>query len=178
MEKALGILDSTVKIEREARGEAAALQQHQDNALIWITGLASGAVLGLPAIYNYIFDLKSMPRWVVAIPMGLFALAVILGVVLRLFLAKLMQVDSQAAYAKVNKLELLKIRRFEGEQGRQRLLEEALAIVEDREATISGLKAKVDKITRRMAIFELWPFVFFALGILSAAILVVCIPLN
>jgi hypothetical protein len=92
-------------------------------------------------MYNYVQDLKSAPRWVLAFPIVFFVLAVLSGIVVRLLLEKLMQDDALAASMKIVGWEALRFKHSEDEEGRKRLLNEALEILEDRSSK-SGTKAK------------------------------------
>ncbi len=178
MKRALDTVDSLARSMREGREIVADLQRHQDKMVIWIIGLAGAAAIGLPAMYNNIPDMKNAPRWALAIPIGFFVFAVIFGVVVRLLLLRLMQVDAVTAYMKVIGWEALRFRHPEDEAGRKRLLQDALAILEERDPKISAQTGKVKKINRCIEKLELLPFVFFAVGVIFAAILAVCPPLK
>lgn len=178
MKKALDTIDSLVKSTREGKELVTELQRHQDTMIVWIVGLATAAVVALPATYNYVLDLKVTARWVLGIPIAFFVLAVIFGVVVRLLLAKLMQEGEFITYTKVVGWEALKFKHPESEEGRQQILKEALAILEDRDLTLSKRKDRADKITRYVARLELLPFLFFALGVFFAATFAVFPPLK
>jgi hypothetical protein len=141
MKRALDTVDCLARNLREGWKTVADQQRHQDSMVVWIVGLASAAVVGLPPMYNYVQDLKSAPRWVLAFPIVFFVLAVLSGIVVRLLLEKLMQDDALAASMKIVGWEALRFKHSEDEEGRKRLLNEALEILEDRSSK-SGTKAK------------------------------------
>ncbi len=178
MKRALDTLDSLVKRTREGKEFVAELLQHQDSMIIWIVGLASGAVIALPAMYNYVLDPKVTARWVLGIPIAFFVLAVIFGVVVRLLLAELMREGEFITHTKVVGWEALKFKHPESEEGRQQILKEALAILEDTDSDLPMRTKRADKITRYVARLEKLPFLFFAVGVVLAATFAVCPPLK
>jgi hypothetical protein len=178
MKRALDIVEQLSRSTREGRNSVLDQQRHQDSMLVWIVGLASAAVVALPAMYNYVLDLKSAPRCMLGIPIGFFVLSVLFGVVVRLLLEKLMQEEGLFAAMKVFGWEALKVKHTEDEEGRIKLLKEALQILNDEGQKISAQRGKVDKISRCIARLERFPFVWFALGVLFAATFAICPPLK
>ena len=178
MKKALDTVDILARSLREGSKTIADQQRHQDSMVLWIVGLASAAVVSLPPMYNYVLDLRNAPRWVLGIPVGFFVLAVLFGIVVRLLLEKLIQEDFLAASMKIVGWEALRITHSEDEEGRKRLLQDALSILQDQPPVISAQKQKTANLSRWIARFERLPFVFFALGVLAAAALATCPPMK
>ena len=100
MKRALDTVEQLTGSMREGRNTVLDQQRHQDSMLVWIVGLASAAVIALPATYSYVLDLKNAPRWILGIPIGFFVWAVLFGVVVRLLVEKLMQEDGLVASMK------------------------------------------------------------------------------
>jgi hypothetical protein len=176
MKRAMETVDCLSRSMRDGWKTAADQQRHQDSMVVWIVGLASAAVVSLPPMYNYVQDMKSAPRWVLGIPIGFFVLTVILGIVVRLRLERLIQEDGILATMKIVGWETLRFKHSEGEEGRKDVLRDAQAILDDRDPGISTQKQKLAKISRSLDRLERLPFVFFALGVLSAALFAICPP--
>lgn len=176
MKRALDTVDTLARSMREGSKTISDQQRHQDSMVMWIVGLASAAVVSLPPTYNHLMDQKGASPWALGIPITFFVLAVLSGVAVRLLLLKLIQEDWLLATRKIWGWEALKVDHSEGEDGRKKLLQEALEIMNDGKAVILAQKTKVDKIVRWLKMIEWLPFVLFALGVLSAARFVVFAP--
>jgi len=169
MQKALDTVDSLVRNTREATETFTGLQRHQDTMIVWIVGLASTAVVALPATYNYLLDLKCIPRWVLGIPIAFFVFAVISGIVLRLLFLKLLEAEALHTTMKIIGWESLKFKHDEDEAGRKGLLQDADAILRESDPEIAAQTKKVKTINRWIVRLEFLPFICFALGVACAA---------
>ncbi len=176
MKRALDTVDALAKSIREARDVVSALQRHQDTMLIWIVGLASSAVVGLPVMYNYILDLKSIPRWVLATPLLFFVLAVICGIVARLFLKSLMDIEAQATYARATSLEALRVTQPMNEEGRQQILKQVSNVLKGDHPKTAEYTRRAARMVKCVRSFEWLPYVLFTLGVIAAAVFVVINP--
>jgi len=174
MQKAIDTVDSLVKNTREAVEAFTGLQRHQDTMIVWIVGLASTAVVALPATYNYyLLDLRCTPRWVLAIPVAFFAFAVISGIVLRLLFLKLLEAEALHTSMKIIGWESLKFKHPENEAGRKGILQDALEILRESDPKIEELTKKVKTINQWIERLEFLPFISFALGVVCAAVFAV-----
>lgn len=178
MKKALDTVDSLVRNTREGTEIVTGLQRHQDTMIVWIVGLASTAVVALPATYNYVLDLKNAPRWVLGIPIAFFVLAVFFGIILRLLFLKLLDAEGLHTLKKVIRWESLRFKHSEDEAGRKGLLGDALEILRESDPKIAAQTKTVERINGWIERLELVPFICFALGVVCAALFAVCPSLK
>lgn len=157
---------------REARALIDSRQQHEDKMVVWIIGLAAGAVIGLLA---YIIDVKSAARWALALSLGPFVLAVVAGVAYRLVLAEVMEKDMLYAFKKIGALEALKFKALKGAEGLDQLGQEVFAIMDDKPGTLPQLKCNLDKFQRCANRLRLWPYALFAVGVVIVPVIAVCL---
>ncbi len=172
VEKFLRTAEAYAGALREGWAHIGLLQQHEDKMVVWIIGLAAGAVIALLA---YVIDVKSAPEWALALLLGPFVLAVVAGVAYRLVLAVVMERDLLFALKKVHALEALKFRTFEGGQGLDHLGREVLAIMDDKPDTLAKLKCRLDRIQRVANRLRFLPYTLFALGVVIAPVIAVCL---
>jgi hypothetical protein len=158
---------------REGHALADSLQRHEDSIAVWIIGLAAGAIIALPAGLSYVVQIKHIPRWALALSILPFVLAVLTGVGHRLILAAMMEKDKLYAFAKIHALEVLRFRRFAGEPGVKKLVEEVLGIMDNKPNDIAELKIGLDGL-RWWAIRLMYCSpILFGLGIVIVAFIVI-----
>lgn len=158
---------------REGLTLADSLQRHEDSIVVWIIGLAAGAVIALPAGLSYVVQTKHFPRWALALSILPFVLAVLAGVAHRLILAAMMEKDKLYAFAKIHSLEVLRFGRFAGEQGAKKLVEEVLGIMDDKPNDIAQLKIGRDRLQWWANRLLYCPPILFGLGVLVVAFIVI-----
>ena len=172
VEKFLRTAEAYAGALREDWAHIGLLQQHEDKMVVWIIGLAAGAVIALLA---YIIDVKSATEWSLSLLLGPFVLAVVTGVAYRLVLVEVMERDMLFALKKVHALEVLKFRTFEGTQELDHLGQEVLAIMDDKPDTLAKLKCRLDRIQRVANRLRFLPYTLFALGVVIAPVIAVCL---
>ncbi|KRT70500.1 MAG: hypothetical protein XU15_C0004G0076 [candidate division NC10 bacterium CSP1-5] len=172
VEKFLTTAEAYSRALREGWEHIGSLQQHEDKMVVWIIGLAAGAVIALLA---YIIDVNRTPQWALLLSLGPFVLAVVAGVAYRLVLAEVMERDMLFAAKKVHALEALKFRTFEGAEGSDQLAREVLAIMDDKPDTLAKLKYRLDRIQRVANRLRFMPYTLFALGVVIAPVISVCL---
>lgn len=168
-ERFLKTVAGYVKAFREGRELAHSLQRHEDVMIVWIIGLATGAVIALPALLNYIIDPKSISRLTLSLLLGPFVLAVIAGIAYRLVLANIMEADALFAFKKIHALESLRFSQFEATQKLDEPIKEVLAIMDDKPDTLARLKMNLDKYQRCGNRLRYWAYILFGIGVFGAA---------
>ena len=172
VEKFLRTAEAYAGALREGSAHIGLLQQHEDKMVVWIIGLAAGAVIALLA---YIIDVKSAGQWALALLLGPFVLAVVAGVAYRLVLAEVIERNMLFALGKIHAIEALKFRTFEGVQGLDHLGQEVLAIMDDKPDTLAKLKCRLDRIQLVANRLRFLPYTLFAVGVVITPFIAVCL---
>lgn len=155
---------------RDARAISESLWRHEDNMVVWIIGLAAGAVITVPPLLSQLINVQHLPRWALGLSLAPFVLAIPTGIVYRLVLAGHMKKNALFGFKKIHALEALRFRRFEAGQGLKQLGEKALAIVNDEPESIQGLKQAVEKSRPHVSRLKCGLYSLFLLGVLGVAI--------
>ncbi len=173
LEQFLESVAGCVKAVREGREIIHSLQRHEDSMIVWIIGLATGAVIALSALLNYVIDPKSISRLTLSLLLGPFVLAVIAGIIYRLVLANIMEADALFAFKKIHSLESLKFRQFEPTEKLDEPIKEVLAIMDDKPDTLARLKMNLDNYQQYGNRLRYWPYTLFGIGVVGAAIIAI-----
>lgn len=164
----LDTLDAHLRGLREAMVLCDASQRHEDNMVVWIIGLATGAVIAIPSLMGQV-----VPRWAIAVSIAPFVLAVLSGVVHRLLLAALMTHDDYFGLDKILKVEALRLRAFGSKEDTDAARIELLSIMDSKPPGLAKRKQTVDVLnwwTKRLSFL---PYILFGIGVLVTAIIAV-----
>ena len=170
VEEFLKTADAFARVLREGREHIGSLQQHEDKMVVWIIGLAAGAVIALLA---YVIDVKSAPQWALLLSLVPFVLAVVAGVAYRLVVKEVMERDILFGMMKVVAFEALRLKTFEGAQGSYQLGREVLEIMDDKPDNLAKLKCRLDRMQRVANLLRFWPYSLFAVGVVVAPFIAV-----
>ena len=164
----LDTLDGYVKGLREAMAVADASQRHEDNMVVWIIGLATGAVIAIPSLLSQV-----VPQWGIGISIAPFVLAILLAIVHRLLLAELMTHDDYFGFDKIHKVEVLRFRDFGHEGGADPAREELLSIMGNEPEGLAKRKQTVDNLAWWVQRLRFFPYILFGFGVIVTAIITV-----
>jgi hypothetical protein len=158
---------------REAHSHADALLRHEDSMAVWISGLAAGAVVALPAALSQILDVKHLLWWGLALSFLPFVLATLTGIAYRLSLAEIMEKDKLFAVAKIHDVEMLRFRELSEESDFKILEQEFFSIMDDKPADLAKLDDKVKKLQKFANYLRFFPYILFGLGVIGVAIIAI-----
>lgn len=167
----VGLADAYVRALREGMSHVDSLQRHEDNMLVWIIGLATGAVITVPAVLNRAANLPPLPPWMIGLSVGLYAFAILFGVAYRLLLAELMTHDNYFGVGRIHAVEALKFKRFEKVSDVDQARVDFLAIMNNKTDHIAKLKEKADRLSNYATRLRYFPYILFALGSVGTTII-------
>ncbi len=161
---------------RDGSKRANVLQRHDDAMAVWIIGLAAAAVIAVPAVLNYIVDIKTLSRWMLAFSLGPFALAVLIGIRYRWILAELMDADQKFAFLKIQILETFKLNKFDDVKKLDRLENEFEDILDDKVYGLPDERKNTVKWQRRAKRLRRWMYILFGVGVVITALIAIFAP--
>ena len=164
----LDTLDAVVKGLREAMVLCDTSQHHEDNMVVWIIGLATGAVIAIPSLLSQV-----VPQWGIGASIVPFVLAILSGIAHRLLLAELMTYDDYFGFDKIHKVEVLRLRDFGSKEDTDAARIDLLNIMDNKPEGLAKRKQTVDDLDWWIKRLRFLPYILFGLGVLVTAIIAV-----
>ena len=164
----LDTLEGYAKGLREGIALADASQRHEDNMVVWIIALATGAVIAIPSLLSQV-----VPQWGIGVSIAPFVLAILLGIVHRLLLAELMTHDDYFGLDKIHKVEVLRLRNFGSKEDTDAARIDLLNIMDNKPEGLAKRKQTVEDLDWWIKRLRFLPYGLFGFGVIVTAIIAV-----